>query len=1541
MTKLLKILRNIALFVSELALLTIILFFFLIRTSSFQTYLGQVGSKYISKELKANVSIGKIDIVFFDRVYFDDLIVEDQQEDTLASIGTFYTNIAGFDIEQRRFSLDEVGVSNATFRLDKKAGAKNTNLQFLIDYFSSDTAAVQSDFSLRIAHVDIDNSQFFYNNHHHKRTDFGLDYNHLGLTALNVKANSIAITPETYRADIQHIAVADRSGFLLSDFQGKAEFSKKRGLKLRNAKIKTPSSLIHVPRFDLAIEAMSDFNSFNEQVALNSHISSKALSLYDVSLFAPQLRGMNDIVALNVRTKHPVNRMQLNDLMLSYRQNTYLKGDFTLIDFKQLTTENINQYVAELSVDISELQQIRLPDAVPREKIDIPESLAALNRFTLVNTRFSGALHALDVDASMIQTNLGNISSRTPLHVKSDSTFDHITIAHRNQQNTLLRFHQFDIGGLLQNDRMGKLDGNVRLQRINISPQGLSVNRASGTFRKLRIDEYAYDYVIIDQVNYRLVNTRTPQNILKGKAYIRDEHLDLSFDGFAQVGQKLAIDAAIELECAHLEEISSRFKDRGTLYAHIKVDAEGENFKAFKGDVNMDTIYYEENGERFHTRDFNASIERSSKKDRLKIRSELLDADVDGQMEFNKIGKNVQAELNKIFPSFIAGYDHKVKDTSFFDYNFEIKALNELLAVVFPKLKISRGTTLDGRYLGEKQEMSLNVHSEYVEYEQMRFEAIDLIQDVYNDELLALYDIQRVYFSDSLTFKAVHFTGLTSKGFMDSQLLFQDTDDSRSNIEWYTHLFDKDGFDIDILPSYFTLNDHRWKLNDRAHLNYTDNCFFIEDFKLEHEDQYIAANGQLSNYPFDHLNLDVMNFDLADVGVFLGSDTDLQGVANLVGYVSTPFTNPTFQGDAVLQDFFINQTEVGTISFGADYEASNNNIKMFGDIIFKGRRTFAFDGDYIVNSEDEIEDSLDFEMKMNGTDISVLNEFLDPEVVSKIGGYLEGDMALTGTIIEPLLKGKVDFTDGIANLAILGADMYYEGEIESVKDGFYINNMPLTDEDGNTGFITGSLFHNNFRDFFFELIFNLEDHPVKRDPENPAKSLPVSRFKVMKTNYSEDEPYYGDAYITGIANISGYADNLSIDVNATTERGTKIFFPMYGPTTIEEEGYISFKTAGEDTLETDKNRVDLTGVDLSFDFNVTDDAKVKLIFDKDIGDEIAAHGQGDLQMGVDQYGELTLSGIYTVTDGVYNFAMGPYRQNFLIEPGGTVQWTGDPYAANLDIKTYYRTTANLSVVMPDVIENKTSDNELILSYLYLDGNIMNPQISFDLEAPNASEAGKAVISRIRSDQDELNKQFFSILISRSFMPLAGEENRAGGSGGALLDLAATQINSLLNKVSQSYKMNVNLENDQLSGQFSGEFGMSKNFLNDRLQVSGSVGVGSVRDQSGAEVGAPGQNTIIGDVEIEYYLNEKGTFRIHAFNESNNNTVIQNNNQGLFTQGVGISYKEDFHTFEDFKLLQFFANLFRKEEFKMDLPGNNRRKPIPEEYLNDHTIKEKE
>jgi hypothetical protein len=228
-----------------------------------------------------------------------------------------------------------------------------------------------------------------------------------------------------------------------------------------------------------------------------------------------------------------------------------------------------------------------------------------------------------------------------------------------------------------------------------------------------------------------------------------------------------------------------------------------------------------------------------------------------------------------------------------------------------------------------------------------------------------------------------------------------------------------------------------------------------------------------------------------------------------------------------------------------------------------------------------------------------------------------------------------------------------------------------------------------------------------------------------------------------------------------------------------------------------------------------------------------------------------------------------------------------------------------------------------------------PEISFDLEAPKASEAGKAVLNRIKSDQDELNRQFFSIMIIKRFLPLAGQETRGGAGGNAIVDLVSTQINSILAKVSDDYKMKVDIDSDDLTGEGSVEFGVSKGFFDDKLIVSTSLGV--------ANSGSSNQGSLIGDFSIEYVLNEEGTFRVNAFNESNTNTVLQENQSGPFTQGVGINYKEEFHTIQDFKLIQAIFDVFRKKNARRVLGKKKVRKysPIPRNSNQISAIKEEE
>ena len=96
MTKVIKILgRTFGVFF-EWMLIFVILFAFLIRTSSFQSYLAKQATDFFSKEWKTKVHIGKVDLTLFNRVYLQDVLIHDLSDKRLLSIRSLEVLVEDF-----------------------------------------------------------------------------------------------------------------------------------------------------------------------------------------------------------------------------------------------------------------------------------------------------------------------------------------------------------------------------------------------------------------------------------------------------------------------------------------------------------------------------------------------------------------------------------------------------------------------------------------------------------------------------------------------------------------------------------------------------------------------------------------------------------------------------------------------------------------------------------------------------------------------------------------------------------------------------------------------------------------------------------------------------------------------------------------------------------------------------------------------------------------------------------------------------------------------------------------------------------------------------------------------------------------------------------------------------------------------------------------------------------------------------------------------------------------------------------------------------
>ena len=259
------------------------------------------------------------------------------------------------------------------------------------------------------------------------------------------------------------------------------------------------------------------------------------------------------------------------------------------------------------------------------------------------------------------------------------------------------------------------------------------------------------------------------------------------------------------------------------------------------------------------------------------------------------------------------------------------------------------------------------------------------------------------------------------------------------------------------------------------------------------------------------------------------------------------------------KDLVIENEPIGDVFIDGLWDNDNKRMAMSGDLKYLKNQTFDFTGYYYPYKE---HDNLDFILEFKGMDLQFANAFIDPSIITDIRGKVKGDINLTGDIDAPIIDGKLRLENGNVKVAMLGTNYKLSGPIlfDGESGGFYIDNMPVIDEEANKAFVTATINHTKFEDWNSAIEFNIEDDYSQLDYRGVPK--PIERFLLLNTQYKEGGAYYGRAYGTGTASIYINDKETEINVDVKTERGTKIELPMYGTSELEEASFIKVGPPG-------------------------------------------------------------------------------------------------------------------------------------------------------------------------------------------------------------------------------------------------------------------------------------------------------------------------------------------------------------------------------------------
>ncbi len=611
----------------------------------------------------------------------------------------------------------------------------------------------------------------------------------------------------------------------------------------------------------------------------------------------------------------------------------------------------------------------------------------------------------------------------------------------------------------------------------------------------------------------------------------------------------------------------------------------------------------------------------------------------------------------------------------------------------------------------------------------------------------------------------------------------------------------------------------------------------IRNLELRNENQFISIGGILSSFVTDTLRFAMGNIPFATIrevhtglGDFDGTLDDYQG------QLVAAFGHAEFTGKGSISEFRFKMVEGLDIQFRTSYRNNPVNGHVFGfrsEIFERTARKLVMFGHCDFNNK---QSPLYFEIDSSHIPMRWIQPFTEG-MVERYRGMLEIDhFVMQGRADSISLTGEGHFA-GEKPGEIAGAYVAYLGKDFSLgensvvgfnRDQIIFREITLFDSDtiSNHALLNGDITHHGLKTFEFDL-----------------QMTDAVNFECMNTTVEDNELFYGRMVIeTGIAIVTGDLNTIELTANVVTGAGTNLNIPVTDYTSAERLDFVTFTGSGAPAVKRDSVHSGALALNLNVD--LTEDARVRMIFDEQVGDIIEVVGNGTVNVELNEHGEMQMRGTYETVKGNYLFtAQNVVNKRFDIQKGGKITWSGDPYEAELDLSAVYKVKASLK----DLLGEEYQQRIPVQIIMKMTGSLANPDVKLSIEMDQLTQQDVAGVSsyfrNIQYDEQELNNQVVSLLLFGRFAPTSNsQQNNLGGVAltNSISELISNQLNYWLSQSMGTDNFGVEVKTNQFEDV---QVGIKAAMFNDRVTF----------ESNGTLVGNKNSNVSIGNLSVQIKL----------------------------------------------------------------------------------------
>jgi hypothetical protein len=1460
-----------------------------------QTRVTQQLAKYLSNRIGLPVQVGYVNIYWFNQIHLEDLLVKDTENDTLIYIQSARLNYnTSTFLNDRDITFNKAIVEKADVRVVRNAPDGRFNINIFDDAMKDFLGSNRPD-SLKgtflIKEIELYNSDFILSDPQKDSIRNKFNYNQFRIQDINAKGENLKARGKDFQIQFNTLSGIDSATQTkINNITGFYQITK-NSMVFRTFDIDLGRSNVEAS-FVFQFDSIQQMKEFNELVTIIADIKDSRIYSRDLGNFATVFKKYFQFYKLNGFFSGTINRFRVNNFDLALGSVSRLKGSASFAGLPDVT----NTFI-DLKVENSLLKPEDLVHYAGEKMIQ------SLKKFG--NSSFNGRFIGFPVDFvadAEFHTQIGFFDSDINLKLDQTDNLPHYSGS--------IIAQGLDLGLMLENEKMyQQIDLNGRIE-------GKGFYKADADFLLDAVIEnigflgYNYQNILIDG--------RLASEIFNGMLDINDPNLEFEMNGEIDLREGYEmINIAASIDTAVLHHLNITEKP-ASLSTQIHVNLKGLDIDSISGRITAPETHIMYDNREAQIIDLKLISENTDSLSYLELSSQNLDCHISGNFRLNNLFKDIPQIISEYYlilknnsnelGTYYANKPLTDSTNYLIDYNVSLFDINSIGQLILPQLYISKNTYISGDLIvGPTSLISLYSDIDTLQYGGIKF---------YNNSLnvngakladSSLVDATINFFSETQeNAKEARTSNFEIDGDWDNKhidLTFNIDQVESGNEIHIVNTIDlfPDSTVIKFQPSELIILNSRWKFASDNRIDIRGKEIHFSNVHLSNEKQYIELVGQISEDTSKSIHLNIKDFVITNLNPIL--PRDFHGILNGYTTMKRYYQKPIIISDLIIHDLIFERFPSGDVHASSQWDATQQRMGITFEV-FKEEdlKVIDINGNYYPERENN---KIDLLATFNNANINFIEPFYE-DLISDLDGKTNGSFSIGGNLRRPIVNGQAYVNEGKITIDYLKASYDFSGNVMFTENRISARDLQLKDKFSNSGTLNGGIIHDYFRNIQFDLRGEFEN------------------LLVLNTAFDDNKQFYGTAFGTGNMHITGREKNINIEVDATTNNGTKFYIPLSGDENeVVQENYIQFAKIGDESSNKDEkesNVLKLSGIKLDFDLEVTQEAYCEIIFDQKAGDIIRGRGNGELSLSMDTKGEFNMFGDYEIQSGGYNFTLyNVINKEFSIEPNSRISWSGDPYAAQLDLTATYR---QLAALAPLFAEDSSAYNnpEARRKYptnvvLHLTGPLMTPEIAFDIDINDYPKhlvingiSFETVVSSFKSEiysnEQELKRQVFSLIILRKFAE-QGSFSVGNSFGNSVSEFISNQLSYWITQIDENLEIDLDLGTLDQNAFNTFQYRLSYSFNDGRFRVTRSGNISNEDNPNDL-------SNIIGDWTLEYLLSQDGKYRAKMYNRFNYNSLYgDSRSTTTATAGFSLMHTQSFNKFRDL----FKSN--RKKRKKQD------------------------